>query len=649
MAEQVNRKALTDALQDLRKMRRSVRLRTEEDPEVIVNILNTILKEAITLRSYDSGRIGRNAVREIRDIRRDLIAGQVNPGGNRTGEFVAKYSAVLDQIEQIDVESAPEENKIGSSVISSIAQNLPSADALTAALMTANPVLGYTTKIARDLLRSRRDAKAQVKMKQDERIAQLNKEQAEAEAQLAEFQEAGNEEGSKEVIERLDVIKEELINLARIWGDDRTSQIEAVVEQKETNDLLEKVSEDNEESSNNLEKISKLEEERTRKERSDKGKQRLKLREDEYEQGAFTAGSVGLKEDSAKESGLDLSQFGLMSGLGGAIGGIAAKIFTPFKWLFGFLAKGALVFGKAALIGGVLVSVVNGIGGFIDGLLNTAEVLGKDEGEEITLFDRFRAGQAGLIAGLLSPLNWLLKQVGLGFAEDETEIRDKVVQIQDNLISYVSNFFDNIGKFFSVENFEQNVVPAISAFVQSATTMMVEKVDEISEAVFGISVTDAIQLIRDKINEAIESITKFFTDMIDGVKNWATGTVESVEKGFDKSVGFVQDTAKGATETVSGWWNSAKEFVGLGEEAPTKTLKEALEESQSKQSNALIDSSRSLNGMIDDVAANRPSTIIAPNNVTNVNSQVMQNSTGSRNNDPSINRSRQRSQILKAG
>lgn len=648
--DQGSKKRLGAVLQDVRKLKRNIKLRGENDPEVVAQILETIMREAITLRSYNSGRIGRGAVNELRNIRRDLVAGNIGAGG-RTSEFVGKYSAVLDQIEKIELETKSEDGT-GKAVISSIAQSLPSADALTAALMTANPVLGYTTKIARDLLRARGQAKSNLKSKQDERIAQLNKEQAEAENQLAEMEQNGSLDGEmQDVITRLDVIKEEIINLARIWGDNRDTNLEQVDQAEETNSLLEKVSDDNEQSTSSLEKISALEQERTRKERSDKGQSRLKQREIDYEQGAFTAGSSGLVESKEDSKGLDFSQFGLMSGLGGAIGAMVTKIFAPFKWLFGFLLKGGLVLGKFAAIGGLIISAVNGIAGMFDGLFNAAEVLGKSEDEPITLFDRFRAAQAGFIAGLLSPINWLLDQFGLGFAEDEQEIRDTVVKIQEDVIGFVDRLVNSITNFFTIENFETNILPSIESLAGSVGTMLISTIDSLSESIFGISVTDMIQKVKDVFTETIDKITGIFKKIFDDIIEWGEKKYESITGGISKGIESAKDTVSGAVESTSKALSETKDsvlgFFGFGKDEETTKTRESLEEDKDARAARALQNSNRMLASFDEKLNSSPMTIVAPSNVTNVKSTNVEMSTGARNNDNSLARVNQRNMMYR--
>lgn len=84
---------------DVRKMRRDIRLRKETDPEKVADILERILKESIVLSASEDTIMSKAAIGELKQVRRDMIAGQVN-AGEKTSLFVGSFSAVLDEIDK---------------------------------------------------------------------------------------------------------------------------------------------------------------------------------------------------------------------------------------------------------------------------------------------------------------------------------------------------------------------------------------------------------------------------------------------------------------------------------------------------------------------------------------------------------------------
>lgn len=637
------KKQLTALLQDVRKLRRSVRLRKESDPELVANILETIMKEAIILRSYNSGRLGKGAVNELRNIRRDLVAGNINAGG-RENEFVGKYSAILDQIDKIEAESGDDSSSLSKSVVSSISNSLPSAEALTAALMTANPVLGYTTKIARDLLRARKQAKDRVKSKQEERIAKLNKEQAEAEAALAEYESSGTEmplEEIEEISYKLDLIKFELENLARIWGDDRETNLEKLEEEKET--------------ASSLEKLTELEQKQNDREKKKEDMQEFLERESLLEGETKTPSGLLKKDNDTKGfslGGLDLSRIGLASGLGGAIGSIAASILKPFAALFAFLKAGSIFFAKYAAIGTLAVSIFNGFKGFFDGLFNTAEILGKEEGEEITLLERFRAARIGMWAGLLSPINWILNKFGMGFAENEKDIQQKIIDLENKAIDFIKNIPESLLKFFSIDNFQTNIVPAVEKAIDTFMKKVLGYLDMFSESIFGISVSGYVTEVKDAFLETIENFTKKFTDFFKNIFSWATDKYEGFKDGVSSGIESAKSTFETAKEKTGDFLSetgaSIRNFFNFNED---KSVMDRLEETPNKLSSSLTNATNSFNTfeLEHSVPVMQMPPIIAPSSVTNVRSTNIEVSTGARNNDSSLTRVRQRQKSFGIG
>src|SRR5690554_3838866 len=156
---------LKRTLMDVRKMRRAIRMRQQTDPEVVSKTLDTILHEAIALSTSGDGVMSKAAIKELRQVRKSMIAGQINAGQN-TGAYIASFSAVLDQIDQVSKEVQDEAKEERTEYRSSLLDNLPSTDTIISAIMTANPLLGYSIKIGRDLMTSSKKANADKKQRE---------------------------------------------------------------------------------------------------------------------------------------------------------------------------------------------------------------------------------------------------------------------------------------------------------------------------------------------------------------------------------------------------------------------------------------------------------------------------------------------------
>lgn len=145
-------------LLDIRKAKRSVALRDENDTAVVLSTLEAILHESIAAKSLDShGAIGKAAIDELVDIRNALIANQIKAGKN-SSKMIGKYSLVIDEMRDLDDRLIEERKKDEVAMSEAVTRPLrtlmsaiPSPEAITAALITANPVLGYGFKIITDV------------------------------------------------------------------------------------------------------------------------------------------------------------------------------------------------------------------------------------------------------------------------------------------------------------------------------------------------------------------------------------------------------------------------------------------------------------------------------------------------------------------
>lgn len=474
---------LAGALQDVRKMRRSIGLRGEQDPEVVAETLNTILKEAIAVRAATGGRLGKGAVKELRNIRRALIAGQID-SGSKTAEFVGKYSAIIDQIADVETKVSKEAKDPGEGIGKAISQNLPSADMLTSALITANPLMGYSVKIAKDVFSAAKRQRQRRKELEERELENLNMEEKKLEEELSQAKEDGDDVQQNELSVKLDMIREEIHKLVEIWSD----------------------------GDEKLEVIAKETEESNRLERESESASSLLQTEREYETGSFGAGSFGV--DSALNKEL-MDQFGprdgLFLGIGGAIGGfagsMASKIFAPFITLYKFITKGSTILERFGRVGGLLAAAYT-IYDFVDGFASAGEILEKEEGD-VSISDRLRVGTASIISGLLAPIDWILDFIDLGFMEDRDSMTKDIATSQNELIQFMLSPGAWIVDFIRDFDFEE-LTNDLKASIMEPIDEFTEFFSRIGQAISGWIEEKRQEFLDSWLGEKLSSALDFF-------------------------------------------------------------------------------------------------------------------------------------------
>ena len=180
---------------------RSASLRTQS-PEQTIATLQDILREALHVQSSGSAFFADRALKELKQIRQDMTAGQIN-AGSRTAQISGTYGHVIDQLESLTKNADKTQSDMGKT-IDSIKNAFPSSDTLIGALMTANPVLGYGVKLFRDISRSRRAAKVKDNDERKRRLSVL-----EQQAEFIESQFDVVEEQKEVAQQQMDVVSAE--------------------------------------------------------------------------------------------------------------------------------------------------------------------------------------------------------------------------------------------------------------------------------------------------------------------------------------------------------------------------------------------------------------------------------------------------------
>ena len=472
---------LKQTLMDVRKMRRAVRMRKQTDPEVVSKTLETILHEAIALSTTSDGVMSQAAIKELRQVRRSLVAGQIN-AGQKTAAHIGAYSAVLDQIDNVSKEVQEDAKEERTSYRSGIMENLPSSETVVSAIMTANPLLGYSIKIGRDLLVSSKKNN-EAKKKQNEVEAQKRKEQLQQQEQLLldqmktdELQEENAKEENKQLTQKrrgiykevLEQIRDELRRLeVGSNGGQSEGNITIEREQNDSSEVFETVSEQSEkidetnnkldqleETNNKLEQINETNKDELQFIRDESAYNGLASSESEFEGGMPTTGMVSGKA-AGKSGG------GILSKVLGGLMGLAGGIMAPFASMFGFLKVAGGMLLKFGKFGGIFMAF-KGIYDFIDGIFRADEILGDSD---LDWKDRLKVGISNVLSGLLEPINWLAKNL---FDMDLMNGKDR-----DGMTKQYFEFFDNFTQ--NIIGMAQWIWDSISEWVKTKFDGLIEE------------------------------------------------------------------------------------------------------------------------------------------------------------------------------
>lgn len=391
-------------LMDVRKMRRAVQMRKETDPEVVSRTLETILKEAIALSTTEDGAMSRAAVKELQQVRRGMLAGQVN-AGEKTAQYVGAFSGVLDQVDEAAKQASSEAAEERSEMRSSLAENLPSSDTMISAIMTANPLFGYTLKMGRDFTQTAK-RNAEKRRAREKREAEIRKERLEQQENVLKQQMETDEMVRENALEEDQPSSEQNVYQSLLEEiRDEVARLNEVINQgneqeQVQDDRLERIHETNEDIVSQLEKIHETDRDQMRLERQNQNLSDLRAEEARIEGGGVAAGTTTGPTSQLEQD----SDFGFLGSLfRGGTGGLIGSLIAPFASMFGFLksAGGMLLkFGKF----GVVLAVVKGIFDFVDGIFRAGEILGKDE---VDWKDRVKVGISNVLSGLLEPINWI--------------------------------------------------------------------------------------------------------------------------------------------------------------------------------------------------------------------------------------------------
>lgn len=470
-----------DILLQVRSMRRSDQIRNETDPDKVANILENLIKESIHLQNGGDKSFQKRSMAELRQIRQDLVAGQINAGARNT-ELTVVYSSVIDALSKME-ETDSKGFKVYDKTASSLRKSIPSSDTLISALMTANPLMGYGVKMARDLIQSGSDSRKRSKEEDAKKLKLLREQEAYLREQFKNAEDAAraadaeaedakkdNDDSKKDTtgkpefesdlyMDILQSIEKEIQMLVDIWNGEPIDRI--------SDSIDELTRQSNENAQNAIDAARELEEKKAR----DAEIERLRRIDTT---GAPTPipddiNDNGVREDPAKGGLLKTILGGvgsllvgtLMSIVGGLAGILAAftggailsTLLKPFKLMLGFIVgigKMALKLGgRIALPAAIIMSIYD----FFDAFFNASKILEKND-SKISIGERISVGIANVLAGITGMFDSVLELFGVDLIDTDGLTKkihdffwgfpDMVMKMIDSTWAYTKQIYDDV-------------------------------------------------------------------------------------------------------------------------------------------------------------------------------------------------------------
>lgn len=544
-------------LLNVRAMRRSVNIRNESDPDKVADILEQVVKESIHLQNAGDKGFQKKSIEELRQIRRDLVSGQIN-AGSKTDQMVGVYSSVIDAIDNMEKKTegqyAAYEN-----TASAIKKSIPSTDSLISALMTANPLVGYGVKMMRDLSRSNAERKKEQQAEAKRRIALLKEQEALLTAQFEQLKreseltpvndpviddkpepaspEQPDDQKPKAKPEKrngrsgiyhavLEEIRDEIRKLESYWAPSDTSRVDAANDPKfdqnaelsdKLDDVTEAITELTRQSVENTDDLIRAEEElEDRRDRDDKLERmrdsstnndpvplldqvKSKGKTDPDKEGGLLSGILGGAMRSL--AGVVLGVVGGFSGILAAFaaGGILSTMLKPFTAVVKFIGgvgRLALSLGTKLLLP---VAVIKSIYDFFDAFFNADQFLKKND-NQISIKERISLGFANVFAKLTEMIDYVLNLFGLDVIDT------------DGLTVKIHEFFMGFPKMVTdmIEWLKTTTVDIYNSAIASVT----EKYKDIKS-----SVVESFTKIVDDAFAIFNSLKDTFTMVITSIEN----------------------------------------------------------------------------------------------------------------------------------
>lgn len=491
--------AFRDTILDVRNMRRSIQLRGIEDPKEVTALLEKVLRDAVIAQASGSRTFERKAFNELNQIRQDLVAGQINAGASKDS-MVGIYSHLLDQMN-----SMREDNKktstLADNAFERLSSSIPSADTFISALMTANPLVGYGVKIARDIMRSTKASSQNQKAEKEKRLKILKEQERYIEEQLKAKEEEVKAGGDIDSLANetygklLEDIRNEIAELRKqLAGDglnpDGSPPILDPGEKKVINSLddidraiKEQFRQDKELTADEIEAMhdQAILEDRQRKLDRLRGEDPVPpdlgpgpdIVPDVNGKGGFLKMIEGFMAPI-----MMLLRTSLVAFAGAAVGLFATMVAIP------------------ALIGTAIYK-------FLDGFFNAEEIIGKAS-SDITMLDRVKAGVANIWGTILKIVDWVTNLFGFDFF-DSTNMEKKIYGALDDGQQKITETFNNIveygkEKLKSITETIQKIYDDVFGMFTASSKFLTEKYEKLTGFFDSLSNKGILETFKEMAN-----------------------------------------------------------------------------------------------------------------------------------------------------
>lgn len=491
----------------MRNAQRSNAIRGESDPSKVAAQLESILFEAINVQNAGDKEFQIRALKELKQLRSDMVTGQINAGA-KGYKYVGLYSHVIDQLDEL-TQSTTRTNGVLAKTASSFADSLPSTDSLIAALMTANPIVGYGAKIIRDIAKSRKDAVAQKRKEASQKLAVLKNEEKFIKEQLEQ-----SEAESEVVDEQKKQIKREKTESRRggLYTPllteirDKIKKLEDYLidtegQMKESNDeILSNLEAVNDSIIDQTEALHDIERENDRDEKL----KRMNTEDDQSIPVIDTLASNTSNTSNDKKGGM----FGsILEGVLGMPLRFLTGAVTGFMAILTGLAGITGLAGAGGLVGMILTpaAVIAAIYGFFDGFFNADKIIGKMD-SEISLGERVIAAFSNVFATFAKIIDWAANLFGFDLFDSEG--------IEKKIYEFVAGIPDKIGALldYGKQVFDSFIDQMFGAY-DSMKNGMISLYDEM--------ITKASNVIDEAINSALsvfDKIANTFKSVFEGME-----------------------------------------------------------------------------------------------------------------------------------
>lgn len=594
--------AFKDILLDVRSMRRSVKIRDETDPNKVSDILEQIIKESIHLQNAGDKGFQKKSLNELKQIRRDLVAGQIN-AGSKTGQMTAVYSGVIDSIEKMEQNQAKGFDSYDKTA-GALKNSIPSSDSLISALMTANPIVGYGVKLVRDISRSSQESRRAAAQEAAKKLALLKDQEAYLEEQFKKLKEDDKskeplvdvpadkekvtpvdgepkvvvvDEDGKDTSATPDIyddilheIRDDIKELVAIWSDDPVGNLDKAANddniEAKTLDQLTRIStaiedmnaQSIENSKDQISATEKIEDDRKR------DGELAALRASDTKGGPLEGfdkvktNSVGQKDEtngffSSAMGGLMRLLGGVVMGIVGGLGallgaltsgGIISTLLKPFTAVLKFVGS----IGRLAVSLGTKIllplAVIKSIYDFFDAFFNADAFLKKND-SQISIGERISLGFANVVAKLVGLVDDLFELFDIDLFDQEG-LTVKIHEFFMAMPKMVTDFLDKM--WTSVTG----VYTQVMAFINDIPTKVTGMIDQLTSLVTGVY-DDAIAAVKGKIDE----IKKNLVESYEGIIEKVTGVFTSISDTFTSVIGAIESKLKD-------WKKSISNIPGLG-------------------------------------------------------------------------------------